>query len=454
MPNYTIGEAPKTKFTIGAAPTRPGTARPAELPANSGVVDVGRGDRLMQDVGDLGAGALKGAGHTLNTLSGLTPFERPFAPEQLTPTNMPQTAGYGAEQAGEFMLPGLGEERTVGLLPKAEEGSSLLARMARPAARVGYQGLTSGLVNRAQGGAFGTGAGAGVLGGIGGEAMRAAAPSLFESGVGTRMLERGGGRTGGAVGRAGLEETTGWTPRTVKASTGKRIGSLYGERQAVLEGAHENPASLRGPLDLLGGEMRRAGPLQEGGMEAAGLHGELQGMRDSLLRGDVSGVPIPEEVTPAALGRLQQGFSREHLGWNPTRSDEAEGAGRRAYGLMSEELERTAPESTALNRRIANLLPVERGAQRRLLGQPLAQRVMGRIGAHTGALALGGGVGYAEGGMPGAVAGAAGGALAPELLWSPTAQIAASRLLYRAAPKYLTPLAVGAGLQLGRSQAQ
>ena len=84
------------------------------------------------------------------------------------------------------------------LLPKVGKEAPLAMRLLQPAARVGYQGLTSGLVNKAQGGEFGTGAGVGLLGGVGGEAMKAAAPYLAESALGTRWLERGGGRGGGA----------------------------------------------------------------------------------------------------------------------------------------------------------------------------------------------------------------------------------------------------------------
>ena len=77
------------------------------------------------------------------------------------------------------------------LLPKMAEEAPLAMRLLQPVARVGYQGLTSGLVNKAQGGEFGTGAGVGLLGGVGGEAMKAAAPYLAESALGTRMARSG-----------------------------------------------------------------------------------------------------------------------------------------------------------------------------------------------------------------------------------------------------------------------
>jgi len=424
------------------------------------------GRSLMGGAGDLLTGAALGVGNDVTGLLHLA--TKPFlSPEQyeargerikqlLTPENTTQAVGKGGEQAAEFLAPGLGEENALRLLPKIAEDAPLLLRMARPAARLGYQALTTGAVNKAQGGGFGTGAAMGAGGGALGEIGKAAAPYLAESALGTRLLERGGGRTGGAIGKAALEETRGLTPEAVEKSASEKIGSLYKERQGLLESASERPASLAKPRDFLSEAQGRFGPLEGGGMAAREPYGQIGEMRKSLLKQPkkMGGGAIPEELTPADYGRLQQGFSRNNLSWSPVRTldKEAMGAGRRAYGLMTEELERTAPESVPLNRRIANLIPVEEGAGRRALSMPLAQRVMGRFGARTGALTLGGGVGYEKGGLPGAVIGAGAGAVAPELLWSPTAQMTGARLLYRAAPRFLLPAAAGGVLQLDRSQ--
>ena len=53
---------------------------------------------------------------------------------------------------------------------------------------------------------------------------------------------------------------------------------------------------------------------------------------------------------------------------------------------MTGELERVAPESVDLNRRIASLMPVQEAANRRSLQAGIGQRMMGRVGAHSGAL--------------------------------------------------------------------
>jgi hypothetical protein len=173
-------------------------------------------------------------------------------------------------------------------------------------------------------------------------------------------------------------------------------------------------------------------------------------MSDFLHRGAVSGEQIPEHITPSHLSRLQQGFSDEHLTWNPDRHEMANAAGERAYGAMTGELGRTAPETVPLNSRISNLIPAQRAAESMSRGAPLTQRVLGRFGRPTGAL-MGGGIGAAagakEGGTPGAIAGGLTGLVAPELIASPEGQMILARSLNKAGG--LRP-AVGAALQLNR----
>ena len=126
------------------------------------------------------------------------------------------------------------------------------------------------------------------------------------------------------------------------------------------------------------------------------------------------------------------------------------GAGKHAYGLMTGELERVAPESVDLNRRIASLMPVEEAAGRRSLQAGIGQRMMGRVGAHSGALlgsVAGGTYGYEREGLPGAVKYGLMGLALPELVASPAGQMGAARLLYKTGPRLL-PAVTGGGLGL------
>ena len=419
------------------------------------------GAPLVAGAGNLLQGAAKGVGGDVTALllQGVRPF---IGPEQyqlrkqavaglLAPENTTQAVGKGLEQAGEFLAPGLGEEKALSLLPKVAEDAPLAMRLLQPAARVGYQGLTSGLVNKAQGGEFGTGAGVGLLGGVGGEAMKAAAPYVASSALGIRMGDLGGGRTRAGIGLAALDETSGLTPAAVRRSAAEREGSLYGERQGLLRGS-TTPASFAPQRNISTAALGRVGPLSKGGISAPSLEDELKQQDAFLYRegGKPEGVPIPEQVTPEFMGRWQQGYGRENTEWNPlrVRSDPALDTARSIYGATTGELERTAPGTAPLNRRISNLIAVKSGAARQELGASPIEQIVRRVVAPTGGLLLpvvGGEEGYRHGGWGGAAAGAAAG-FAPAFL-SPTARMAAARLAYGAGPRLL-PAVTGGGLGL------
>ncbi len=188
-------------------------------------------------------------------------------------------------------------------------------------------------------------------------------------------------------------------------------------------------------------------------MEAHTLHGQVSSMNDFLHRGAVSGEAIPESVTPSHLGRLQQGFSDEHLRWNPDIHEQANAAGQRAYGAMTGELERTVPGTAPINRRISSLIPAVRAAESTDRNAPMAQKIVGRFAAPTGAMLsglYGGEEGYRHGGLPGAIAGAAGGIAAPLLVATPEGQMVMARTLNHAPA--MTPAFTGALLQADRKK--
>jgi len=464
------------------------------------------------------------------------------------PKNTAESIGKGAEQVGEFFLPGGAEEGV------AEKVGNIgrLTPLIKPAVR----SLMAEEVNQAQGGTPGVGAAGGAAGEAVGAGMRAAAPKLAESALHIGAPQRGFGKT---PGRAALDLTSGVRPESVLSSGRESMGGLMNDLESHVNEASVRPAPriagfLQPPREeiplhaappprnpqmrpmafnaevkpeepmeprsgnpmapiseypgvnphyLSGSEhpelSGRVTPLQKpqqvttrmgtllrrpemsasipptteanpnaslrparnviaGAMgkaaneEAGTLHGQLGEMSDFLHRGRVSGEPIPENVTPRRLLDLKRGFSDEHLNWNPNIHEEATRAGRGAYGALDRELDRLVPSAAHTNQKISSLIEVLRNADRESRMAPTGQRILGRFGAHTGALTLGGigaAGGYREGGVPGAIAGGVTGVLAPELIASPEGQMGLARGFNKA--QGLRPL-VAPALQLNRKR--
>jgi hypothetical protein len=212
-----------------------------------------------------------------------------------------------------------------------------------------------------------------------------------------------------------------------------------------------NPvASLRGARGHVSDAMSRAAA-----QNAESLHGQLGQQADFLNRRFNTGEQIPENVTPRDLLNLKRGFSKEFLGrWNPETHGDTIATGRNAYHALDSELDRTVPEAAGLNQRISSLIPVVHRAESVSRNAPTISRALGRFGAHTGALTMGG-LGAVEGGrehgIPGAIAGGLMGVLAPELIASPEGRMAIARAANSA--RTLRPL-TGAALQLTRGNNQ
>jgi len=183
---------------------------------------------------------------------------------------------------------------------------------------------------------------------------------------------------------------------------------------------------------------------------AEGLHGQLGNMQDFLTRKFSTGEPIPENVTPRQLLDLRRGFNEEHGRWNPEMRDAAVTTGRRAYGALTDEFHRVLPEAETLDQRVSNLIPVKNRAQIKALGDDIPQRMLGRIGAHSGAALMGtaGAIeGKKEGGIPGMITGGLAGWAVPEMIASPEGQMLAARALNKAGG---LRGAVGAAAQLSK----
>lgn len=200
------------------------------------------------------------------------------------------------------------------------------------------------------------------------------------------------------------------------------------EMSASIPPAFEaNPsASLAPARGVIANAMGKAGR-----EEAGSLHGQLGELNDFLHTGKVSGEPIPTNVTPRRLLDLKRGFATEFLGrWNPETHGGTLSAGRRAYHALDSELDRTVPEAADLNQRVSSLLPVVHRAESTARNAPMAQKIVGRFVAPTGALAsalYGAHEGAQHGGMQGALAGGTAGLLAPLLIGTPEGQMIAAR---------------------------
>lgn len=427
----------------------------------------------LEQVGNVLTGAGKGLVHTI---SGTDEWARQHLPAFLTNSNMgfgppadlehvkqmatpegtAQKIGYGGEQVGEFMLPGGAEEKGAA---KLAEFAPKLGKLAKPLARVLTSGVSSGAVNAAQGGSPLTGALMGAGGQIVGQGLKAMAPTIAEGALNIRKLDRAYGKGGGNIGRAILDETRGIRPGTVADSAEERLGKLNPQLNAAADQASlptspmaqvlgtPNIADLRGSKSVLANATNQAARQGERTTMA-----QLEPMATHLTE-DISGQPIPSDVTPRQLLDLKRGFGNEFIHrWNPDTMTGVKGTAAKTYHAMANEFNNAVPGAQDLNSRISNLIPVAKRASSAELNAPTVQRAVNRFAAHTGALTgagIGGTLGYKEGGIPGAVAGGLTGVLAPELIASPEGQLALARTLYKV--NGLRPI-VASGLQMDRKR--
>ena len=423
------GQNPWEKY--GAAPVTSSV-----LPAQPSMTQT-----VLGTAKDLGIGALKGAGQTATNIGSIVYphwLERALTGKDASqdeaklysPTSTAQKIGKAGEQVGEFFVPGGAEDRVAEHLGDIGKATSLI----KPAVRT----IMGESVNEAQGGTPGMGA----VGTAGGEAvgagLRAVAPHIAESALGIPKAARAFGKTPGA---AILNETRGIRPETIAQSAQERLGQLTPQLESAAA-ASPAKASLLPARHIVMDAGNKAAS-----QNAEGLFNQLGKQGDFLSYGGPSG-----EVSPQKLLDLKRGFNEEHLRWNPEMHDRALSTGRQAYNALDQELDRTVPESAGLNQRISSLIPVTQRAESVSRNAPTIQRALGRFGAHTGALTLGGigaAGGYKEGGLPGAVSGGLTGVLAPELISSPEGQMAVARSLN--AVRGLRP-AVGGALQIDRKK--
>ena len=417
--------------------------------------------RGLNMAGDVLTGAGKGALHTVSSLDDwmrahgpafMTNTNMGFGPpadlekqrQMATPTNTAQKIGYGGEQAAEFLIPGAGEEagaaKLASMAPK-------LGKAALPLAKVATSAIGSGLVNKAQGGNFSTGAMMGAGGQVVGQGLKAAAPALAEGALKVRGNQRLFGRT---VGDAILNDTKGIRPETIGKSAQETMSNLGPE----LDAADQASANAGKRGSLVPARMAVADTINgHTANRAMNTAASIQPVSDFLSQDQLTQLPLAAQQTAPGLRAMKRGLNQDFINnWSLEQPPAQKGAARQAYGMINSQLHDISPETVPIDQRISSLIPVALQGQRVASGAPLAQRVAGRIGAHTGAAAMGiGGAieGRREGGTPGMIAGGLAGLIAPELISSPEGQMALARTLNTA--KGLKPL-IGTAAQFTRKK--
>ena len=384
----------------------------------------------------LGEGLLKGAGNTVEGVGRLI-NKIPVVGEVLSPrsgldalhlatrpTSPAQKLGYYGEQGAEFMIPGGAEEAALAHLPAAVKA----ARFIRPISRAALQAVDAGTINKLHGDSFKEGAGASLIGTGIAEGARKIAPAVAESALGITRNMRGFGKTPGL---AALEETSGIRPISVARSAGKKISSLNQELETRIGNASAlgpAPVSAQPAIDVVDNAIATAGKRN------SPLRAQYKGIRTQLTNDLETGASLGVQTTPMDLLERKRGIGDLETTWTPEQKKGARGIIPKVYGAMDKELDAVAPGSAEINQRISSLIPVRQRGELEDLNAGLGQRTLHRIAAHTGALTgavFGAREGYERGGLPGALAGGITGVVIPELITSPTGEMAAARSLYR-----------------------
>jgi hypothetical protein len=401
-------------------------------------------------------------------------------PQELEPSNSAQKLGYGAEQIGEFFIPGGAEEKAglkaAELLPKA-------AKVVKPLARVATTAGITGVQNKMQGGDFSTGAEAGVAGGAIGEGARAAAPTIARMALGIpkRIMARGA-----TPGEAILTETRGIRPSSIADQATEKLGQLEDQYQTLEQQHAGNLVSLKPARVAVANSIEEATernstdalrklnriksqlttqvdesgkalkvPQTETASVPSGIVDEFG--KPILKSAEVPSKPIeqaiPELVPPGKARALKQGVGEEVKNWMIENPKLAESTKAQVYGALNEPLHAAVPGSAEIDQKMSSLIPVADYAERRALSAGPGERIAGRVAAHTGALAggVGGAItGYQHGGTEGALIGGAAGLALPEMVSSPTMRMAVARVAN--APGPAVRLVTGSGLQLDRKK--
>jgi hypothetical protein len=401
-----------------------------ELPTKS---QPSTGRKLLNVAGDVGTGVVKGMGNTVSGVSSLLNkipvLGETLAPsagvgalkKSVVPSNAAQKAGYYGEQIGEFLLPGEAEESALAHLPQVFRAGKVATGLSRAA----LQTLSSGALNKIQGGSFKEGAEGGAIGAGLGAAGRAIAPTVAESALGITRRMRGYGKT---PGEAVLNEVRGIRPGVILKNASDKTGQLTSEIEGMAA-SHPGTVSLRPARSRIADAVSKATRENNaGGVEQLGKVG------DAINTNASTGLPLAADQTASGALNLKRGLRNQFVkNWNPELMHGTRAVAADASHAIDSELDHSlGPEFSSKNQRLSSLIPVAERAESLERAPEFGQRVLGRFGAHTGALtgaAIGGAEGYREGGLPRAIGMGVTGALLPEMIASPMTQMSAARII-------------------------
>lgn len=275
-----------------------------------------------------------------------------------------------------------------------------------------------------------------------GRGMQTVAEPLAESAMGVTARNR---MYDANPGRAILTETRGVRPATVEASGRARLAQLGSQLETAAANSSSNNASLQPARDVIGREIVKAQGANAGktAEQLQPMHNFVEGQPTEGFSGRTLQGPLPKNAgspgdidvnqSPLQVLQMRRAFPQNfNLNYGSDADRGIKATGKEMYRSFSDEVKRTVPEANELDPRIHSLIPAVERAGRTDQSASLPQRIMGRFGAHTGAL-VGASAGYATHGLPGLLAGIA----IPEILGSPTVQMNAARALH----------GVGRGLQ-------
>jgi hypothetical protein len=247
-----------------------------------------------------------------------------------------------------------------------------------------------------------------------GGAVKAVAPTIARSAL--SLPSR-------ASGKAALDEISGVRPGTMAENANAKIGDLGNERDRILAASTARP-SLTPARTIADEAISKA---QAGNS----VPSDLFPMQEHLVTphpgfgGDVTPTDeIAETQTPMNFLDIRNRFGKDYTKFEHAKplTNEALGVGNRIYGGLTDELHSAVPESLPLDTRMSNLIPVRNAAETLAKRPGAVDRLMNRLSARTGAMAVPL-VGYGMGGAPGAAAAVT----LQELLSDPTARMIAAR---------------------------
>ena len=441
--NQVVWDDPEVKWDSAPASSQQSTPQSSVPPWLASI-----GQSANDAVQGVGAGALSTVYHGGDLIRRMLGMNRIINnPDVQANMNAPNSlsgkAGKMAEQTAEFFIPGDAETAVAGKLGQA---LPFLGKAAQPIANIAAGALSTGAVNKMQGGDFTTGAIGGAVGGALSEGAQAIAPSVAEAALGISRKARMHGRTPGA---AALDELSGIAPETITKEARDKIGSL----NSILETAASNTSAttkIDPAIDVVDKAMSKA--MKE---NSTGLYQKLQLLRDQLTHDLFTGQPFPADRSATDILNLKRGVGSLTSSWTKEERKPIDAVIQGVYGQLDSKLDSLVPGADSINQRISSLIPVKNRAASEAAGAPIAQRMLHRVAAHTGAMAgpvAGAAIGYKEGGAPGALAGGAAGAALQEGATSPAVQMAIARILKN--PSIPTTTAKGLVLQLLRGDQQ